>query len=69
MREPGSGTQQRFEKEVRLKTLIAVQLIDDRKSDAPIALEFVRPFLLLRHQQRFQTSLSKAFEEMLSLSS
>ena len=110
MREPGSGTQQRFEealqnlgidpdklktililntgemikavvesgvvaagiselmvkKELQLKTLMAIQLIDDRKTDSSVTLEFVRPFLMLKHQQRFQTRLSKAFEELLN---
>nr|MCU0536625.1 LysR substrate-binding domain-containing protein [Hydrococcus sp. Prado102] len=108
MREPGSGTQQRFEealqnwgidltqlkvtmvlntgemvklvvesgiaaagiselmvvKELLLGTLKQVQVIDNR-NDKNITLEFVRPFLKLKHRQRFQTRLSEVFEEIL----
>ena len=110
MREPGSGTQQRFEealqnwgiepsqldvilvlssgemvkaiiengvgasaiselmvkKELQLGTLRAIQVIDDRENSNAI-VEIVRPFLMLKHQQRFQTRLSRAFEEMLNV--
>ena len=108
MREPGSGTQQRFEealqnwginldqlnvtlvfnsgemakaavesgvgatgiselmvkKELQLETLRAIQMIDDRK-DSGINVEIVRPFYKLKHRQRFQTAISKAFEQIL----
>jgi DNA-binding transcriptional LysR family regulator len=111
MREPGSGTQQRFEaalqnwgislndlnvilvfnsgemtkaavesgvaatgiselmvkKELQLDTLRAIQVIDNR-GDARVTTEIVRPFLKLKHRQRFQTTLSKVFEQMLMLS-
>lgn len=115
MREPGSGTQHRFEealqnwgidlnelnvilvfnsgemtkaaiensvgaigiselmvkKEIQLGTLRAIRVIDNR--DNPGAMpslgyayaEIVRPFYKLKHRQRFQTALSKVFEEML----
>jgi DNA-binding transcriptional LysR family regulator len=110
MREPGSGTQQRFEealqhwgiepselnvilvlntgemvkavvesgvgataiselmvkKELQLATLREVQVIDDKEGSNAI-VELVRPFLKLKHRQRFQTRLSKAFEQMLTL--
>jgi DNA-binding transcriptional LysR family regulator len=110
MREPGSGTQQRFEqalqnwaitpadlkiilvlnsgemvkavvergvgaaaiselmvkKELQLDTLRAIQVIDDR-DDSSAIIEIDRPFLRLKHRQRFQTRISKAFEEMLTL--
>lgn len=110
MREPGSGTQQRFEealrnweiepivlniilvlnsgemvkaviesgvaaaaisemmvdKELKLDTLRSIQVIDDRDDSHELA-EIVRPFLKLKHQKRFQTRLSKAFEQMLIL--
>ena len=110
MREPGSGTQQRFEnalqswginlselnvilifnsgemtkaavesgvgatgiselmvkKELQLETLRAIQVIDNRNF-ASITAEIVRPFLKLKHRQRFQTTLSKVFEQMLLL--
>lgn len=108
MREPGSGTQQRFEealqnwginldelnvilvfnsgemakaavesgvgatgiselmvkKELQLETLRAIQTIDDRKGVA-VNVEIVRPFYKLKHRQRFQTGISKAFEQIL----
>lgn len=108
MREPGSGTQQRFEealrnwginlcelnvilvfnsgemnkaavesgvgatglselmvkKELQLGTLRAIRVIDHRQESA-VSVEIVRPFFKLKHRQRFQTALSKAFEEML----
>ncbi len=110
MREPGSGTQQRFEealqnwgievtelniilvlnsgemvkaviengvgataiselmvkKELQLDTLRSIQVIDDR-DDSNITVEIVRPFLKLKHRQRFQTRLSSAFEQILTL--
>ncbi|MFN6565762.1 LysR family transcriptional regulator [Nostoc minutum NIES-26] len=108
MREPGSGTQQRFEealqnwginlgelnvilvfnsgemtkaaiengagaigiselmvkKEILLGTLRAIKIIDNRERHGAI-VEIVRPFFKLKHRQRFQTALSKAFEQML----
>jgi len=108
MREPGSGTQQRFEnalqswginlselnvilvfnsgemtkaavesgvgatgiselmvkKELQLDTLRAIQVIDNRNVKS-VTAEIVRPFLKLKHRQRFQTTLSKVFEQML----
>lgn len=109
MREPGSGTQQRFEealhhweinpnqlntilvlssgemvkaivesgvgaaaiselmvtKELHLGTLRLVKVLDDRNSAQEI-LEIPRPFLKLKHRQRFQTRLVKAFEKILT---
>ncbi|MBO3458838.1 LysR family transcriptional regulator [Aetokthonos hydrillicola] len=111
MREPGSGTQQRFEeallslgidlselnvilvfnsgemtkaavesgvaatgiselmviKELQLNTLRTIKVIDDRNGRG-IVSQIVRPFLKLKHKQRFQTTLSKVFEQMLLLS-
>ncbi|BAY35123.1 LysR family transcriptional regulator (plasmid) [Nostoc carneum NIES-2107] len=108
MREPGSGTQQRFEealqnwginlsqldvmlvfnsgemakaavesgvgatgiselmvkKEIQLGTLRAIQVLDHRNGSS-VNAEIIRPFFKLKHRQRFQTALSKAFEEML----
>ncbi|BAZ30384.1 LysR family transcriptional regulator [Cylindrospermum sp. NIES-4074] len=108
MREPGSGTQQRFEealqnwginlselnvilvftsgemakaaiesgvgatgiselmvkKEIQIGTLQAIQVIDDRESSG-VSVEIVRPFFKLKHRQRFQTALSKTFEQTL----
>jgi DNA-binding transcriptional LysR family regulator len=51
-------------KECQLGTLRPVQLKDDRESPGNL-VEIVRPFLRLRHRQRFQTRLSKAFEQTL----
>jgi hypothetical protein len=51
-------------KELQLDTLRAIKVIDNRNSDSKIT-EIVRPFLKLKHRQRFQTTLSKAFEQML----
>ncbi len=123
MREPGSGTQQRFEealqnwginlselnvtlvfnsgemtkaaiedsvgaigiselmvkKEIQLGTLRAIRVIDNREGNGAMPTmvtersrsagyayaEIVRPFFKLKHRQRFQTALSKAFEQML----
>jgi DNA-binding transcriptional LysR family regulator len=109
MREPGSGTQQRFEealrnwgieltelnivlvlssgemvkaavesgigataiselmvkKELQLSTLRSIQVTAQRE-DSSVTVEIVRPFLKLKHRQRFQTRLSIAFEQMLS---
>jgi DNA-binding transcriptional LysR family regulator len=115
MREPGSGTQQRFEeallnwginlsdlnvilvfnsgemtkaaiedgfgaigiselmvkKEIQLGTLRAIRVIDNRDSKGGMPTvgnayaEIVRPFFKLKHRQRFQTALSKVFEQML----
>ncbi len=112
MREPGSGTQQRFEqalhnwgiepsklttilvlssgemvkasvesgigaaaiselmvkKELQLSTLRSIKVIDNRESSS-VTAEIVRPFLTLKHRQRFQTRLSIAFEQMLQYES
>lgn len=53
-------------KELQLDTLHAIQVIDNRE-DFSTNLEMVRPFLKLKHRQRFQTRISKAFEQMLTL--
>lgn len=52
------------EKELKLDTLRAIQVIDN-KNGSSVPLEIARPFLNLKHRQRFQTRLSKAFEQML----
>ncbi|MEJ1936031.1 LysR substrate-binding domain-containing protein [Nostoc sp. NIES-2111] len=108
MREPGSGTQQRFEealqnwginlselnvilvfnsgemtkaaiesgvgaigiselmvqKEIQLGTLRAIRVMDNRNGKN-VNAQIIRPFYKLKHRQRFQTGLSKVFEEML----
>lgn len=106
MREPGSGTQQRFEeaiaswqidpsslpialvlttgemvkvlveegvgaaaiseliveKELQLKTMRAVPIVE---TNSQSVVEIPRPFLKLRHRQRFQTKISQVFEQLL----
>jgi DNA-binding transcriptional LysR family regulator len=51
-------------KELLLGTLRAMRVIDNR-AESTVSAEIVRPFLKLKHRQRFQTGLSKAFEELL----
>lgn len=51
-------------KEIKLGTLKAIQVIDDRQNTFS-SLEFMRPFLTVKHSQRFQTRLCQAFEEVL----
>lgn len=51
-------------KELQLGTLNMVSIIDDR-NDGRTYLEITRPFLKLKHRQRFQTRLSQVFEKML----
>lgn len=52
-------------KELKLNSLRAIQ-VKDHRNGAAVTLEIVRPFLKLKHQRRFQTRLSKAFEQMLT---
>lgn len=51
-------------KELQLDSLRAVTIIDDR-IPKPTPVEIVRPFLKLKHKQRFQSKLAIAFEKML----
>jgi len=51
-------------KELQLDTLRSIPVIDNRDG-SDVSLEIVRPFLKLKHQQRFQTRLSTVFEQML----
>jgi len=53
-------------KELQLDSLRAIQVIDNRECSST-TIEMVRPFLKLKHRQRFQTRISKAFEQMLTL--
>jgi DNA-binding transcriptional LysR family regulator len=50
-------------KELQLDSLRAVAIIDKR-SPKPIPVEIVRPFLKLKHKQRFQSKLAIAFEKI-----
>lgn len=51
-------------KELQLDSLRAVTVIDNRDSK-PVRVEIARPFLKLKHKQRFQSKLAIAFEKML----
>jgi DNA-binding transcriptional LysR family regulator len=53
-------------KEMQLGTLREIQILEQRKgSSTPVRI--TRPFLKLKHRQRFQTLLTKAFEGMIGL--
>lgn len=52
-------------KELQLGTLQTIQVIDNREGTG-VNAEIFRPFFKLKHRQRFQTALSKVFEQMLS---
>ncbi|WP_425217707.1 LysR substrate-binding domain-containing protein [Tumidithrix helvetica] len=52
-------------KEMHLSILRSIQIVDNRQGSGK-PLEIVRPFLKLKHKERFQTRLSKTFEEMLN---
>ncbi|WP_026103277.1 LysR substrate-binding domain-containing protein [Pseudanabaena sp. PCC 6802] len=51
-------------KELQLGSLRAVPIIDNR-NDSKVNAEIIRPFLKLKHRQRFQTRVSRVFEQML----
>lgn len=51
-------------KELKLGSLRAIQVLDDRNGKVK-TLEWIRPFLKLKHRERFQTRLCSAFEEIL----
>lgn len=52
-------------KEIKLGTLKALKIIDDRKKQ-PLELHMIRPFLKIKHRERFQTKISQVFEQVLS---
>lgn len=54
-----------IEKELKLGSLRSIQILDDRNGKVK-SLEWVRPFLKLKHKERFQTRLCRAFEKILS---
>ncbi|MDB9510289.1 LysR substrate-binding domain-containing protein [Kamptonema animale CS-326] len=54
-------------KELQLHTLRSIPIKDDRSGSKGKSIEICRPFLKLKHRQRFQTRLAKAFEEMLTV--
>ncbi|MEG3437491.1 LysR substrate-binding domain-containing protein [Pannus brasiliensis CCIBt3594] len=51
-------------KELELGTLRSIRVVD-RSGDSPRTLEFIRPFLKIKHNQRFQTRICQVFEQML----
>lgn len=53
-------------KELKLGILRSIRIIDDRNKKSQ-ELELARPFLRIKHRERFQTKVSQAFEEILSL--
>ena len=53
-----------LKKELQLCTLRAVRVIDNRNCQH-VAVEIVRPFLKLKHRQRFQSKLCSIFEKMI----
>ena len=52
-------------KELQLSTLRAIKIIDS-KPDSNVSLEIIKPVLKLKHRQRFQTGITKAFELILT---
>ncbi|PSF39252.1 LysR family transcriptional regulator [Aphanothece hegewaldii CCALA 016] len=55
-----------IQKELKLGTLRTISILDDRNGKIK-TLEWVRPFLKLKHKERFQTRICSTFEEILSL--
>lgn len=53
-------------KEIKLGLLRAIQIIDERDRRGRV-LELIRPFLKIKHRERFQTKVSQAFEKLLLL--
>ena len=52
-------------KELQLSTLRSIKIIDS-KPDSNVSLEIIKPVLKLKHRQRFQTGITKAFELILT---
>lgn len=52
-------------KELHLSTLCSIRVTDNREGSNQI-VKIIRPFLKLKHRQRFQTQLAMAFEQMLT---
>ena len=55
-----------IKKELQLGTLRSIELIDNQE-DSRVNVEMARSFLKIKHKQRFQTQLSRAFEQMLTV--
>jgi DNA-binding transcriptional LysR family regulator len=60
----GAISELMVKKELKLDTLRAVTIIDNRNCQ-PQTAEIVRPFLMLKHRKRFQSKICKAFEKIL----
>ena len=52
-------------KELQLSTLRSIKIIDSKPS-SNVGFEIIKPVLKLKHRQRFQTGITKAFEQILS---
>lgn len=52
-------------KELKLGMLRSIPILDQQK-DSQHNLEFVRPFLKIKHRQRFQTRIAQVFEDVLT---
>jgi DNA-binding transcriptional LysR family regulator len=53
-------------KEIQLDTLRSIQVIDSTEG-SNVNVEIVQPVWKLKHRQRFQTKLAKAFEQILTV--
>ena len=53
-------------KELRLELLRPIE-VTDWKKETPANDQLVRPFLLLKHRERFQTHISQTFEQLLAM--
>jgi DNA-binding transcriptional LysR family regulator len=51
-------------KELQLSVLRSIKIIDSKPSSNR-TLEILQPVLKLKHRQRFQTGITKAFEQIL----
>jgi len=52
-------------KELQLCTLRSIKIIDSQPS-SNVCFEIIKPVLKLKHRQRFQTGITKAFEQILT---
>ncbi len=52
-------------KEIKLGTLKAIKIIDNH-AKKPQELEMIRPFLKIKHRERFQTKVAQIFAQLLS---
>jgi DNA-binding transcriptional LysR family regulator len=52
-------------KELQLSTLRSIKIIDTQPS-SNVCFDIIKPVLKLKHRQRFQTAITKAFEQILT---